>query len=646
MYMGKNLIGRFSSVLNKKIILILVLQALVIISLSGYHAWNTSSVECVKCHSNMTKMKKLGHPEFYLTQKMVEEQSKHAFIECRDCHLGNGRATDKDKAHKGMLKMLIVGEDGRLKKRQDYYPDALGPTGDNKIYELLPKIEVKGQWWITPEVRNILWHDRNPETLNFDPAIAKKTCAKSNCHAEQLKQFSTTIMGRNFRQRTMKTWTKPYGPHNCGPSFADLPPAEVLESAGFDYRNTRAIQENLNVHFTKQEAKNKQKFCNVCHAGCLDCHFTPVKGKPHKFTRVPRSESCAGFGRGTSICHSGAMQSRRGETYIGGDYSVPAGMKPDVHYTKNIQCVDCHPMGEMGMGDMERKASCRDCHIAIEEAHSKSIHKDLDCATCHINELRGYQITIWGPGNVAGKENPFNKFAYYYGIQTPPILIKDQKGKWMPVKIWPHSVSNIKNDVPASTSIEFRWPKGETRDAYYIVGTFDNLPGDNKHLLWLEIEQAAHPVGKARSCKSCHGPRQVSVSKWKFYDNQGAEPFDGTYTIIADNNGIRIRNIHNTTPIKLLKGYSLSDFASWLYLKDKWQMPGDFSIKTDIKKYRHYLVLDKKTENKLKALDKISREFNRKTLRRYLNAKGAAIHYLDGAEETLAQFLSNRRLRK
>jgi hypothetical protein len=313
-------------------------------------------------------------------------------------------------------------------------------------------------------------------------------------------------------------------------------------------------------------------------------------------------------------------------------------MKPDVHYKKNIHCADCHQTGEKGMGDMERKANCQDCHYSIEEAHERSIHKDLDCSTCHVNELGGYQITIWGPGFVADKPNPFKKYSYYYGFQRPPILIKDQKGQWMPVKIWPHSVGNIKDDIPESPSIQFRWPDGETKDAYYIIGTIDGLPENNKHLLWLEIEQVAHPFGKSRSCKSCHEKEQTSTSTWEFYDYQGSEPFEGTYTIVANKNGLFIKNLHNTTPIQVMEGYSLSDFATWLYVKDRWSIPGDFSIKTDEKKYKDYLNIDNALNSDLQSLDKRSKTFSKKLLRLYKDVKGVSLHDPDSALGTINKF--------
>ena len=621
--------GTISSFLNKKVIFILFLQAVVIISIFGYHAWQRSSAECIRCHANRTKMTDLGHPEFYITPKMVAEQSKHTTAECRDCHLGNGRTNDKDNAHKDMLKMLVIGEESDLKQRKVFYPTALNPTGPDRFFRFIPKIKTDDGFRYPYEVRTLLWNDRNPESYNFDPELAQKTCAKSGCHPEAFKQFRTTQMGTNFRQRTMKTWMDPYGPHNCGPSFADLPPAEILKASGFDYRNTDRILQDLNVPFTRQQARDKQRICNTCHTGCLDCHYTPQNGKPHEFTKIPKSESCSGFGR-SSMCHSGSMESRRGETYIGEDYSIPSGFQPDVHYRKGIHCIDCHPLGKKGMGDMQRKADCQDCHIAIEKAHSASIHKNLDCAACHVNELGGYQITIWGPGFFAGSHNPFYKYALYYGIQKPPILMKDQKGIWMPVKIMPQAVGNIKQKVSPSSTVQFRWPDGQTRDAYYIVGTFDGLPENNNHLLWVEIQQAAHPFGKGRPCESCHQDQQTSVSTWEFLDGQGTEEtFTGAYEIVADQSSLCIRNMRNTSPIMPFEDYNLSDFASWLFLKNKWKIKGDFSIITDESKYRFYLEKYQTLAGRLEKLDQNAKHLDSKSLRRYQNTRGAALHNIE-----------------
>ncbi len=630
-------IGDISEYINKKTITIFILQFLLIVTVLGYRAWKNTSIECINCHSDKEKLTQLNFPELHVTQEMVEKESKHPNVKCHECHLGDGRAKDPDKAHRGMLSAIFVGHDGSILKRKDIHRGALLPSGEDKIRQMLPQVKIDGQLWPHWDVRNVLWHDRSQETFGYDPKIAKKTCGRSGCHPQEFKQFNTTNMATNFRQRTMRTWLEPYGPHNCGPSFADLPPMEILRSAGFSFKNTEDIVKELNAPFSKEQAIAKQKFCNVCHTGCLDCHYAPDREKGvHNFVSKPTSISCAGYGRGTSICHPGAMQSRRGETYIGEDYSIPTGMKPDVHYKEGIHCVDCHTTGEKGMGDMQRKANCQDCHIEIEEAHKKSVHKNMDCASCHINELRGYQVTIWGPGKIAGRDNPFKKYLYY-GIQGPPILIKDQKDKWMPVKVWPHSVSNIKPDVKSSEKLMFRWPNGETKDAYYIVGTFD-APANNKHLLWLELQQVSHPFGNARSCDSCHKDKQVTISEWEFMDDQGAEHFKGSYKIIADRNGLRIAEMKNSIPIKLLDGYKLEDFASWVYFNDKWQVPGDFSIKVEKEKYNKYLALSKAIDRELKIIDSLVKGRDKKTMKKFKELKGIVLHNEDGAMELMKEF--------
>ena len=385
----------------------------------------------------------------------------------------------------------------------------------------------------------------------------------------------------------------------------------------------------------------KQKFCNVCHAGCLDCHYAPDRQKGvHHFSAKPSSESCLGYGRGTSTCHPGSMQSRRGETYIGGDYSIPAGMKPDVHYKKSIHCTECHLTGEKGMGDMRRKASCQDCHTEVEEAHGRSIHKRLDCASCHVNELRGYQIVIWGPGLVAGEQNPFKKYSLYYGTQSPPILMKDQKGIWMPVKVFPHSVGNVRPDVQPSEGLQFRWPGGETRDPYYIVGTVE-VGANNRHLLWIEFQQASHPYGKGRTCGSCHRGKQTTVSSWEYMDDQGAlDPFRGGYRIEADVGGLRVLDMKYTTPIRPADGYRLEDFASWVFFRDKWRMPGDFSIKAEKTKYAKYRSLARRTEKDLSVIEKSMRSADKKTMKRFRALKGAALHNEDEAAHLIMTFRS------
>lgn len=628
-------IGALSELIRPAVVLPFLILLFCVFIFSGYRSWMDSSAGCVSCHANREEMKKAGTPWAYMTDDMVRKESRHPHIQCRDCHLGNGRAQDKGKAHKGMLRMLIVSRQGLLLERKDGYPSGIRETGDNRLFALLPKIYEDGEWISLP-VRNILWHDRDPATLDFEPRIVEKTCAKAGCHPEELKQFRTSVMGRNHRQRTMRTWLSPYGPHNCGPSFADLP-AKAQDKADFDYANTAGIQKEMNPPFSREQARDKQKLCNVCHAGCLDCHYAPARnsetGGVHTFSKMPTAESCSGYGRGNTICHPGAMHSRRGETYIGGDYSVPHGMPADVHYKKGLGCIQCHQTGEGGMGHIERKATCRDCHLEAEEAHSLDVHRNVDCAACHIKELRGYQVTVWGPGHVSGKESPFHKYLYY-GTQSPPILIRDQKGVWMPVKVWPHSLSNVKADVPPSNGMLFRWKNGETRDAYFVSGTFSFDSKDasthNKYLLWLEIEQAAHPYGPARDCTSCHrSSEQRAFSKWEFLDKEGSDPFAGKYTVEADGKGLRIRGLTPTEEIEAMPGYTTADFAPWLYFRDAWAVPGDFSITVNKEKYAEYYRIWKSARKKIIDMDARSGKLDKKAKVEYGRSRSFILHNPD-----------------
>jgi hypothetical protein len=328
------------------------------------------------------------------------------------------------------------------------------------------------------------------------------------------------------------------------------------------------------------------------------------------------------------------MERRRGDSYLGKDFSEPAGLPEDVHVSKKIECVDCHQTGPGGMGHIERKATCQDCHIEVEQAMTVSVHKNLACAACHVKILGGYEMTSWGPGMIESRPNPFKKYSLYYGPQEPPILIKDQNGRWMPTKIWPNSTGSFKNTVEPKPGLTFRWPKGETHDAYALLGTFNFSGGNNNYLAWLQVEEVAHPLGKARTCASCHDSQtQVARVTWKYFDTQGAEPFTGSQKVVADKNGIHVKDIKATSKIVPMEGGKIENFAAWLKLGDIWKTSGDFSIpKSDPAKYRN---LDTGIRDALAKFDAIDKKIKakeakgedvKKLRRRWKEAKAAAVH--------------------
>ncbi len=574
------MLGDIGKLFSRPVFLfLLLLQFVVALALAGYVYYGNSSAECVRCHSDREKMEKLGYPYLFMTAEQVEKETKHRGVACHECHFGDGRAKRAEEAHQGMLKAVYLGHNAEILNRKDEVESALVPTGDDALRSMLPKeVDEDGDYMEDSWVRNVLYHDRNLEALGYDPDLGKKACGQRACHPREVEQFSRTIMGSNFRQRTMRTWLEPYGPQNCGPSFADTPAARKAVGNRFDFRNQKAILEELNAPFSEAQAVAKQKYCNVCHAGCLDCHFAPFKGEgAHLFGKKPPAESCSGGGRGSSMCHSGSMERRRGDSYLGGDFSAPPGMEPDVHVKKKIVCVDCHLTGPGGMGDIQRRATCGDCHLEAERSHAESLHRKVTCEACHVEKVSGYQMTYWGPGEVAGEPNPFKKYSLYLGTFEPPLLMKDQQGVWIPVKIWPHSLGNFDGEVPGSDEVRFRWPDGETRDAYVMLGTFDGLPGNNRQLAWLEIEQVAHPFSKSRTCESCHGPLQVARSAWTFVEEE-AEEFSGSYRIEAGREGLHLVDLESEEIRLASESARLVDFAPWLFLGDIWKTGADFSI--------------------------------------------------------------------
>jgi hypothetical protein len=217
------------------------------------------------------------------------------------------------------------------------------------------------------------------------------------------------------------------------------------------------------------------------------------------------------------------------------------------------------------------------------ESHGRSLHRNLACGACHIRQVAGYQGTYWGPGKMAGVSTPYFKFKAYYGIMAEPLLIKDQRGRWIPVKPFPMAVMNQKGS-PFTPGLKWRYPLDlpdlqRTDDAWAYVGLFDSLPENNKALLWIQMDKMSHKLDKSRTCDSCHdtadGSQRQNVT-WE-YSDPGTMPFNGGHSVVGDRTGLYIRDMHSEK-IEPEEGYSISAFAPWVYLKDKWQVKGDFAL--------------------------------------------------------------------
>ncbi|NOZ59994.1 MAG: cytochrome C [Euryarchaeota archaeon] len=506
---------------------------------------------CVDCHGSREKMEQLGYPQFYFPLEEVREQTGMPAT-CVDCHLGNPEATDLEEAHRGVLSVQVVSKKAFSLLDRENLMSALTPNG-SRLTSMLPKDR---------RVNTLIYHDREPELFTFNRSAVERTCGK--CHPRQVEEFARTVMGSVRYQSMYRNWTDTQlGPHNCGPWYLD---------------HWEEIASESSANYTYEQARINQKACNRCHVSCLDCHYAPFEGEGvHRFERTPSPVSCYGGGRG-SICHAGPEERRRGAGYLGAEFSKPPGREPDVHVKYNLTCVDCHdPLAKGGMGGVEREASCTTCHGEIAEAVSSSDHASVACESCHIKDVGGYQLTVWGPGKVAGVATPYKKYRNYYGEAPNPILIRDASGKWIPVKPFPMVTVGVAKEVKGKPGPSFR--RNGSRDAFALVGTFDGLPENNLALLWFQMDKMSHAIRKeARDCESCHAStEQGFYAKWKFTD-QGAEPFEGEHRIVANSSGLYALGLRNTTPIVTKKGWSIADLAPWYYLRDKFYARGDYSL--------------------------------------------------------------------
>lgn len=543
---------------------------------------------CIGCHGDRLKMESLGYGGFVVTRQEVAAQTRMPAT-CNECHLGNPDAAEKDAAHNGMVRLLVVAKKGLTAMTSARrYPLEYGTNPMNRLYTVIGK---DGKPVKDASVAAVSWHDKRVDTLTQDFDLMRKTCGA--CHQKEFDEFSRSTKATNAKQSQYKGWTdNERGPHNCGPWFEG---------------NFESMQANTLIPMSPESHRVNQRLCNTCHVGCLDCHFNPQKKNPadishgpHTFMKTPTSESCYGNGR-ASICHAGPEDRRRGAGYFGGPFSFPEGSEPDVHLKAKVGCLDCHENSgsnrSLGHGMVKRQArdACGRCHPEAVKSHAASLHKNLSCEACHIQRVGGYQGTYWGPGKMAGAATPFFKYKAYYGYMQDPVLIKDRKGRWIPVKPFPMAVMNQKSS-PFKPGLHWRFPLDlpdlkRTDDAWGYVGLFNGLPENNSAMLWIQMDKMSHKLGKSRDCDSCHASTsgaQTQKVAWE-YSDPGALPFSGSHEVLANRNGLFIR-IMRSEKIEPEKGYDVSAFAPWVYLKDAWKISGDFSLPVvkDRKKYEVY----------------------------------------------------------
>jgi len=570
---------------------------------------------CIECHSDLQKMQSLGYPQFTFTAHEIAAQT-HMPASCAECHLGNPETLDKETAHRGILTVLAIKdrtwEAVRLSITRSAELNSLPmlvPRGANRAEALMPKIISGDSIKDNPDYKLIIWHDRNADTLAFNPVVAEKTCGA--CHGDIVKKFLRSPMGGGKQAHTQsqyKSWTGPTGPNSCGLWVGKL--AEP-DQASFTKQNMDYYNAHSTMPLSERTAYDNQRRCNQCHVGCLDCHLSPQSNNDkdpnkgaHTFVKRPDPVSCYGGGKSFS-CHAGPLERRRGDGYIRAEFTQASAEglralkdRPDIHMQKGIFCIDCHePNKKSGLhADLRRDVECSKCHSPVVKAHMKGPHKKVDCAACHTTLIGGYAFNFWSAIGPKGNENPLTRIQDYLVGAISPLIVKNPKGIWVPVHVVPHTSGNVKADeVVLSREIIFRNSPDVTidrlyysNDAYAISGLVRDLDNkDHDTMVWLNFDRVAHATGKSRSCGSCHDSTTQTIMT-PYTEGSYKDVGEGRYIVIADEIGIRVNLLSEADASPLPEG--LEPF------RDKWAVGGNFAF-PKVKDLANYRKLEKKYTN-------------------------------------------------
>ncbi len=333
------------------------------------------------------------------------------------------------------------------------------------------------------------------------------------------------------------------------------------------------------------------------------------------------------------------------------EFAFPVNELPrDIHEAAGLSCDDCHTFKDHSYGHLgseDARQSCKNCHSEIYEAVKSGDHKNVDCTSCHIQEVGAYQFTFWGPGKSGGMNNLYSKHKEFYGKRDRPLLVKHpETGLWIPLKPYPMGVMNIKKET-APTKLMLRTinkttVKGKTEigepekimverkadqvnDMYIITGTYGGFGTNDKMLTWIQMDKMSHSIGKARDCGSCHASHEQNSTSWYTYANANdvKKPFFGSYTVRADKKGLTFNNFTNTEVLPV-EGRKTEDFAPFLINYGLWNVKGiDFELKFDDRKYAegrgaylqlsaklNHLINKEKNQEKKKSLELIKSIMN------------------------------------
>lgn len=225
--------------------------------------------------------------------------------------------------------------------------------------------------------------------------------------------------------------------------------------------------------------------CQRCHASCGSCHIEkPLSGgliSGHTFMNPPpMQQTCA-------QCHQEQADEFMGLT----------GGTPDVHYTKGLQCIDCHGTNIHGDGityttlwqvkDMPR---CGECHTDVTSGQSTIAEhnipqmKYLNCTVCHaLPYSNTYNYTSMFVGN------------QYIGAAG--MTVTDFKIGFNTVPTEPYLYTTVRHYPITRDTFDF-FGMG-LLNGFDLVPTWQTTSPHN-----IQLDTPQNGSGQADACNNCH----------------------------------------------------------------------------------------------------------------------------------------------
>ncbi len=312
---------------------------------------------------------------------------------------------------------------------------------------------------------------KNPSNLKY----VNLKCGK--CHEDDIKKVKNSLMATN---------------------------AGIINITRYLWR----VQQDIDLKFiTENIPENNlvddflRKVCLRCHlytegakrygetrsSGCAACHviYKNDGTHTHKFTKNIPSFQCL-------HCHNFNRVGMDYEGFFEHDYSlayrspiirkkypkkiygvIQHRLRPDIHYKKGMQCIDCHNKDEI-MGDGNRylfkyqavKIRCIDCHK--DQHKNDKNHQNLECYSCH--SLWGFQD--YGMHAIREDYQGYFRWKFLKDINIPDtqkILLKSIDGYGDTSELSDKKHINFKNIAPKITDYI---AKKKKLGIWYILWTF------------------------------------------------------------------------------------------------------------------------------------------------------------------------------